>query len=107
MASLKLLIVEDDIASLELMAEVFTSLKAEVCPVSDSEIAADMVTREKFDGIFLDMEMPKMNGFDLARRIRQSSWNRSAPIIIVTGRDEGEPCKKHLRSERRFFCRIL
>ena len=40
MASLKLLVVEDDIASLELMAEVFTSLQAEVRPVSDSEKAA-------------------------------------------------------------------
>ena len=36
MTSLKLLIVEDDIASLELMTEVFTFLQAEVRPVSDS-----------------------------------------------------------------------
>jgi CheY-like chemotaxis protein len=88
MASLKLLVVEDDPASLELMAEVFTSLKAEVRPISDSEKAADLVNQEKFDGIFLDLEMPKMNGFDLARRIRRSSWNKSAPIVIVTGRDD-------------------
>ena len=88
MASLKLLVVEDDLASLELMAEVFTSLNAEVCPVSDSEKAADLVNQEKFDGIFLDLEMPNLNGFDLARLIRKSSWNKSTPIIIVTGRDE-------------------
>ena len=50
MTPLKLLIVEDNLASLELMAEVFTSLKAEVRPVSDSEKAAGMVNREKFDG---------------------------------------------------------
>ena len=37
MTPLKLLVVEDDLASLELMVEVFTSLKAEVHPVSDSE----------------------------------------------------------------------
>ena len=88
MTPLKLLIVEDNLASLELMAEVFTSLKAEVRPVSDSEKAAGMVNREKFDGIFLDLEMPSLNGFDLARLIRKSSWNKSTPIIIVTGRDE-------------------
>jgi len=88
MASLKLLIVEDDIASLELMAEIFTSLNAEVCAVGDSAKAADLVNREKFDGIFLDLEMPHMNGFDLARRIRQTSWNKTAPIVIVTGGDD-------------------
>ena len=88
MESLKLLVVEDDIASLELMTEVLTSLNAEVRPVSDSQKAADLVNQEKFDGIFLDLEMPNLNGFDLARRIRQSSWNKDAPIIIVTGRDD-------------------
>ena len=73
MASLKLLVVEDDLASLELMTEVFTSLKAVVRPINDSEKAADLVDQEKFDGIFLDLEMPKMNGFELAQLIRRSA----------------------------------
>jgi DNA-binding response OmpR family regulator len=76
MAALKLLIVEDDIASLELMAEVFTSLKAEVRPLDDSQKAARLVNEEKFGGIFLDLEMPNVHGFDLARRIRNSSKSR-------------------------------
>ena len=88
MQPLKVLIVEDNIASLELMTEVFTSLKAEVRAFSDSEKAVGVVNEEKFDGIFLDLEMPKLNGFDLARLIRKSSWNKSTPIVIVTGRDE-------------------
>jgi two-component system sensor histidine kinase BarA len=62
MILLKLLIVEDDPANLELMTEVFTSLQAEVRPVSDSEEAAAIVNREKFDGIFLDLEMPRLKG---------------------------------------------
>ena len=103
MASLKLLVVEDDLASLELMAEVFTSLNAEVCPVSDSEKAADLVNQEKFDGIFLDLEMPNMNGFDLARRIRKSSWNKSVPIIIVTGRDDRRTMQEAFEIGATFF----
>jgi len=87
-AALKVLVVEDDIASLELMTDVFTSLKAEVRPISDSEKAANLVNEEKFDGIFLDLEMPRLHGFDLAKRIRKSSWNKSTPIVIVTGRDD-------------------
>jgi two-component system sensor histidine kinase BarA len=90
MTPLNLLVVEDDPASLELMAEVFTSLKANVRAVSDSQHAAGLVNQERFDGIFLDLEMPNLHGFDLARLIRRSSWNKSTPIIIVTGRDERE-----------------
>ena len=88
MQPLKVLVVEDDLANLELMTEIFTSLKAEVRPISDSEKAVGVINQEKFDGIFLDLEMPNLNGFDLARLIRKSSWNKSTPIIIVTGREE-------------------
>ena len=103
MIPLKLLVVEDDLASLELMAEVFMSLKAEVRPVSDSEKAAGMVNQEKFDGIFLDLEMPNLNGFDLARLIRKSSWNKSTPIVIVTGREERDTMQQTFSLGATFF----
>ncbi len=103
MGSLKLLIVEDDIPSLELMTEVFSSLEAEVRPVSESQKAAVLVNQEKFDGIFLDLEMPNLNGFELARLVRKSSWNKSTPIIIVTGRDQRDTMKEVFTIGATFF----
>src|ERR1700757_5007141 len=103
MTPLKLLVVEDDLASLELMTEVFMSLKAEVRPISDSEKAVAMVNQEKFDGIFLDLEMPNLNGFDLARLIRKSSWNKGTPIIIVTGREERDTMQQAFSLGATFF----
>src|ERR1700722_8544484 len=103
MSALKLLIVEDDLASLELMEEVFLSLKADVCGISESGKAAELVNRERFDGIFLDLEMPSMNGFDLSRWIRNSSWNRSTPIIIVTGRDDRQTMQQVFANGATFF----
>lgn len=103
MPALRLLIVEDDLPSLELMEEVFTSLKADVNGVSESGKAAELVNRQRFDGIFLDLEMPSMNGFDLARWIRNSSWNRSTPIIIVTGRDDRQTMKQVFASGATFY----
>jgi CheY-like chemotaxis protein len=103
MTPLKLLIVEDNLASLELMTEVFTSLKAEVRPLSDSEKAVGVVNQEKFDGIFLDLEMPNLNGFDLARVIRKSSWNKSTPIVIVTGREERQTMQDAFAIGATFF----
>ena len=88
MAALKLLVVEDDAASLELMTELLQQLKAEVCPIQDSREATGLIQREKFDGIFLDLKMPALSGFDLARMVRESVCNQDTPIVIVTGRDE-------------------
>jgi CheY-like chemotaxis protein len=103
MPALRLLIVEDDVPSLELMEEVFVSLRADVRGVNESGKAAELVNRERFDGIFLDLEMPSMNGFDLARWIRNSSWNRSTPIVIVTGRDDRQTMKEVFASGATFY----
>jgi CheY-like chemotaxis protein len=103
MQPLKLLVVEDNIPSLELMTEVFISLKAEVRPINDSQKAAAMVNEEKFDGIFLDLELPNLNGFDLARLIRKSSWNKSTPIIVVTARDDRQTMQDAFAIGATFF----
>jgi len=103
MLSLKVLVVEDDPASLELMTEVLRSLEAEVRPVGDSQQAAILVSQEKFDGIFLDLEMPNLNGFALAQEVRTSSWNRLTPIVIVTGREERDTMHEAFSTGANFF----
>jgi CheY-like chemotaxis protein len=101
--SVKLLVVEDDTANLELMTEVLESLEAEVRPVNDSQKAAMLVSQEKFDGIFLDLEMPILDGFAIAQKVRSSSWNRSTPIVIVTGRDERDTMRQAFATGATFF----
>lgn len=100
---LKILIVEDDAATLELMCEVLASVDAEVRPIADSEEAAALVAKERFDGIFLDLQMPLMDGFELAARIRESSWNKSTPIIVVTGREDRATMQESFKAGATFF----
>ena len=57
------------------MAELLQQLKAEVRPLSDSQEASGLIQQEKFDGIFLDLKMPILSGFDLA------NWPASPPAI--------------------------
>src|SRR6202022_4406299 len=88
--SLKVLIVEDEPAILEFMRQVFTFADVQVQPVNDSRSAAALVESERFDGIFLDLHMPNMGGLELTKHIRQTSWNKVTPIIVVTGSDSGK-----------------
>lgn len=85
---LKLLVAEDDAANLELLVELLRSLTAEVHASNDSEEVAKLIEREAFNGIFLDLSMPGLSGFDLAKLIRESVLNRTTPIVVVTGREE-------------------
>jgi CheY-like chemotaxis protein len=105
MAILKLLVVEDHIPSLELMTEVFTSLSADVRPFSDSRQAAALIDidKEKFDGIFLDLEMPNLDGFQLAQKVRQSARNKSTPVVIVTGREQRDTMRQSFSTGATFF----
>ncbi len=100
---LKVLVVEDDIPTLELMREVLTPLGVQVRLVSDSQHASTLINQEKFDGIFLDLMMPKVDGFELARLIRQSSSNKRTPIVIVTGREDKETITQAFEAGGTFF----
>ena len=100
---LKILIVEDDPVILDLMSEVFALADVQVEPVNDSQTAAALVESERFDGIFLDLQMPKIGGLELTRHIRQSSWNKGTPIIVVTGSNGGKIMQQVFEAGATFF----
>ena len=101
--ALQILIVEDDLPSLALLSEVFLSMHAQVKAFSESMLAAELIDKQKFDGIFLDLQMPGMDGFELAGRIRKSAANRTTPIIIVTGSQEEQIMKRAFSAGGTFF----
>jgi CheY-like chemotaxis protein len=103
MASPRLLVVDHDPASLGLMTEVFASLQTNVCPISDSQKAAILVNQERFDGIFLDIELPDLDGFQLAQLVRQSAWNKSTPIVVVTAREQRDTMHQSFAMGATFF----
>lgn len=80
--------VDDEIATLDLFKGIVGTLGYEVVALTDSREVAQRVMRERFDMVALDVQMPHLNGFELTRRVRESSSNHSAPILMFTSNDD-------------------
>ena len=81
----QILVVDDDAPSCELIAEILRSAGFEVHSLTSSAEAAELVIKEKFHAVFLDMRMPPPDGLELARHVRASPVNASTIIVMITG----------------------
>jgi DNA-binding response OmpR family regulator len=52
--------------------------------VEDSQAALNLVAEKQFDLIFLDVQMPGIDGFELCTKIRAIPLNKATPVIFVT-----------------------
>lgn len=100
---LNVLIIEDDPVNRELLAEIIESLDVAVRCASDGREALDLIADQKFDGVFLDLEVPRVHGLEIARRIRKSHWNQATPIIVVTGSDDRKSMENAFAVGSTFF----
>ena len=55
---------------------------------SDGVEAVEAVRNEAFDAIVMDVEMPRMSGWDATRHIRQMANGQNVPILMFTGYNE-------------------
>ncbi len=101
--ALRVLVVDDDAPVLNLICEVLTSMEVETRPVSDSQEASILIQKEKYDGIFLELLMPEVDGLTLTRQIRQSSWNRFTPVVVLTRATEQHTMKLAFDAGATFF----
>lgn len=89
----KILIVEDTRAVAVVMAARLSVLGHEVSIAANGRIAVDKFRDEPPDLIFMDIEMPEMNGFEATNRIRAHEATQSwawTPIIFLTASDTAE-----------------
>ena len=81
----KILIVEDEKNIAQMLAFNMTAAGYDYDIAYDGEIGLDKALNLDFDLILLDIMLPKLDGFEVCRRIRAK---KSTPIIIVTAREE-------------------
>jgi DNA-binding response OmpR family regulator len=81
----KVLVVDDDADLLDLTAYALRRDGFTVVQAVDGDQALLKWKREEPDLVLLDANMPKLNGFEVCRRIRQAS---TTPVILLTARDD-------------------
>jgi len=94
---LKFLVVDDDKISCQAMS---LSLEKAFNPpdlAEDGDMALALATRQAYDVIFLDVQMPGMDGFELCTKIRNTIPNRTTPVVFVTNQSDFDArCKSTL-----------
>ncbi|HAT4008466.1 TPA: response regulator [Legionella pneumophila] len=79
-----LLIAEDNPVNKMLLTSLLNN-NTNITTVDDGEMAVAACEDKKFDMILLDLQMPKLNGLEAAKMIRQKSlMNKHSPIVLIT-----------------------
>lgn len=83
--NLKILIAEDDEVNLKVIRKILEDKKFKVSTASNGMEAIDLHSKEKFDIILMDINMPVLDGIEAAKRIKEIEWNTvQTPIIALT-----------------------
>jgi len=80
----RILVVEDNELNQQLIGELLTDAGFLVDMAENGEIAVSKVLAESYDLVFMDMQMPVMDGLTATRSIRQNSKFSGLPIIAMT-----------------------
>jgi two-component system cell cycle response regulator DivK len=80
----KILIVEDNPMNMELTLDLLEFYGYDVIQAEDGIKALERLAESKFDLILLDMQLPKMDGFEVLERIKKNPATADIPVIAVT-----------------------
>jgi CheY-like chemotaxis protein len=89
-----ILIVEDEKLVAETLSDILELLGYNVTITSNGEEGLKKFKKEKFDLIITDIHMPKLDGFQLVKKIRAS--DKEIPILALSGFIDSEHIQKIL-----------
>ncbi len=88
MAPQRILVIEDETPILEVLTQALARKGYQVSTASDGDTGLDKALAEMPDLILLDLMLPRMDGWEVCRRLRAEAATRRTPIIMVTARRE-------------------
>jgi len=85
LAGRTVLVAEDNATNQLLVRQMLESLGADVTVVEDGEAAAEALAASRFDLVLVDIEMPRLSGIDVIRRLRAAEGDGpETPVLAVT-----------------------
>jgi len=91
---IKVLLIEDEKEVAELYRLKLSLDGYEVITAENGEEGLERAFSEKPDLIFLDIKMPKMDGFEALKKLRSNEKTKNVPILILSNFDEQELIEK-------------
>lgn len=88
------LVVDDDAATRLLVREVLEPSGMRVLEAIDGEDALCQQAAYRPEAILLDILMPRLDGFEVLRRVRQRPAGAMTPIMVMTSRDDAEAVER-------------
>ena len=89
----RILVVDDNQDAAQTLGMLLTHLGAEVEIAHDGPAALTAFARRRPDMVLLDIGMPGMDGYEVARRLRHDGGAKGVPIVALTGR--GQEADRH------------
>jgi PleD family two-component response regulator len=84
----KRVLIVDDSSTVRLLERVILGPIYDLVEAVDGEDALAKAAAERIDCVLLDVVMPKLDGFETCRRLRELETTRTIPIVIVTTHGE-------------------
>ncbi|ESQ78418.1 PleD family two-component system response regulator [Asticcacaulis sp. YBE204] len=86
--SARLLVVDDDPILREFAVSHLSTPEVSVEVAEDGEDAWRILSKQTFDIVLLDLDMPRMDGFELLGLMRADPRLRHVPVVVATGRED-------------------
>ena len=94
--SLSAIIVDDEQLARDELAYLLRDLEVDVVAQGKNGVdAVNLVKELSPDLVFLDVQMPGMDGFEVCTKIRDTVPNRAAPVVFVTGQSDFDARAAH------------
>ncbi len=85
--ALELLLVDDSVSVRRVISKMLERAGYQVTTAGDGQEALELIMRNRrFDAVLSDLEMPRMNGYELLEELRRRPDTKTTPIIIMTTR---------------------